>query len=108
MRKQTSVFEAVIIIITPGVSHFIHKIKKSPACNIQNLVVGDVVFFVFQTKDQLQCHSCSDKNSQQFQSSYTTAISRETSGENLKEECVTQLSTASQKGIFFFPYLTKI
>lgn len=41
------------------------------------------------------------KKRKQFQSSCTTAISRETSGEDLKEECVTQLQTASQKEIFF-------
>lgn len=41
------------------------------------------------------------KKIKQFQSSCTTAISRETSGEDLKEECVTQLQTASQKEIFF-------
>lgn len=40
--------------------------------------------------------------------SYTSAISRETSGENLKEECVTQLATASQKSQIYFTDLTKL
>lgn len=68
-------------------------------CNVLNLLGWEVVFSFFQTKKQFQCHSWKEKK-QQSQSPYTTAISRETSGENLKEECVTQLLTPSQKVIF--------
>lgn len=52
---------------------------------------------LFQTEEHFRCHSWNNNKKLQF--SYTTAISRGTSGESLKEECVTQLQT--QKSLIF-------
>lgn len=65
-------------------------------CNLQNAVVRDVCLFVFPDTSR-----SSATHAKKFQSSYTTAISSKTSGENLKEERVTQFPTASRKGMFF-------
>lgn len=50
MRKQTSVFEAVLIIITPGVSHFIHKIKKITSMQHTKSGCGRCCFLCFPDK----------------------------------------------------------
>lgn len=91
------------------------KKQKSPACHsMQRAFIvycaksgcmrGCLLFFSFPNKksDSSATHETKKKKRiQQSQYPYTTAISRETSRENLKEECVTQLLTPSQKWCFF-------